>query len=210
MAIIREKITLRKRRKEDAERQPNRVRLDKVGEKDTLIIEIVVDKKNNIVYWYRFQPEQLIGRKAVIFTVSGTDVYWLSGIKPQQLSEADLPEEPRPTPMAKPRGRKPKAKTEKQPPVDPDWRKKPRPRKVLIFDATENLGMICSNLTYASDITHILPESIHKLCKTKKPSQDTGLSFRYLWKKLDLITDFSLTLSQYDELCKRKPSKQQE
>lgn len=49
MAVIREKIVLRKRRK-DGERLPNRVRLDNVGEKDTLIIEIVVDKKNGITH----------------------------------------------------------------------------------------------------------------------------------------------------------------
>lgn len=205
MAVIREQIILRRRRK-DGDRLPNRVKLDKVGEKDSLIIEIVVDKKNGIIHWYRFLPEQMSGRRAVVFTVSGGEVYWLSGAKPDRIYESDLPEEPQPEPTVKHRGRKPKTGTKSRPMADPDWRKRPRARKVMIFDAAQNLAAVCSNLNVASDITHILTASIHKLCKNKKPSQDTGLSFRYLWKKLDFdVTDFNLTLAKYDELCKRAP-----
>lgn len=207
MAVIREKIVLRKRRK-DGERLPNRVRLDKVGEKDTLIVEIVVDKKNGIIHWYRFLPEQKAGRKAVIFTVSGGEVYWLSGAKPTRIYESDLPEEPQPEPAPIRRGRKPNVKTDTPSQTDPDWRKKPRKRKVLVFDAEQRLALVCADSEAASDFTHILKESIDKLCKSKKPSQDTGLSFRKLWKNLgpDInVMDFSLTLAHYDELCKRSP-----
>ncbi len=207
MAVIREKIVLRKRRKE-GERLPNRVRLDNVGGKDTLIVEIVVDRKNGITHWYRFLPEQMAGRKAVIFTVSGGEVYWLSGAKPTRIYESDLPEEPQPEPVQIRRGRKPNVKIDTSSQTDPDWRKKPRKRKVLVFDSEQKLALVCADLEAASDYIHILPESIKKLCKNKKASQDTGLFFRYLWKKPgpDInIMDFSLTLARYDELCKRIP-----
>lgn len=207
MAVIREQIILRRRRK-DGERLPNRIRLDKVGGNDTLIVEIVVDKKNGIIYWYRFLPEQLVGRKAVIFTVSGGEVYWLSGAKPERIYERDLPEEPQPEPAPIRRGRKPNVKIDTSSQTDPDWRKKPRKRKILVFDSKQNLVLVCADLEAASDITHILKESIDKLCKIKKPSQETGLSFRKLWKNLDPninVLDFSLTLAQYDEICKRTP-----
>lgn len=207
MAVIREKIVLRKRRK-DGERLPNRVRLENVGEKDTLIIEIVVDKKNGITHWYRFLPEQMVGKRAVVFTVSGGEVYWLSGAKPARIYESDLLEEPQPTPIPTRRGRKPNVAKPIPPPTKLDGRKKSRKRKVLVFDSEQKLALVCADLEAASDFTHILKESIEKLCKSKKPSQDTGLSFRKLWKNLgpDInVMDFSLTLARYDELCKRIP-----
>lgn len=67
--------------------------------------------------------------------------------------------------------------------------------------------MVCADLHDASKLTHILPESIDKLCKSKKPSRDVGLSFRYLYRKDwndERILMFSLTLTQYDEMRKRK------
>lgn len=210
MTVIREKIILRKRRKEGV-RLPNRIRLDKVGEDDTLIVEIVVDKKNGIIYWYRFLPEHMAGRKTVCFTVSGGEVYWLSGAKPTRIYESDLPDEPQPTPVPKRRGRKSSVNILLPVPTKEDGRKRPRKKKVLVFDSKQMLLLVCADSEAASDFTHILKESIDKLCKSKKPSQETGLSFRKLWKNLgpDInVLDFSLTLARYDELCKRSPKKE--
>lgn len=206
MAAIREKIVLRKRRK-DGERLPNRIRLDKVGENDTLIIEIVVDKKNGITQWYRFLPEQMTGKRSVAFTVSGGEVYWLSGAKPTRIYESELPEEPQP-PAPIHRSRKTNVIESTPPQAKLDGRKKPKKKKVLVFDSKQKLVMVCADVEAASQLTHILKESIDKLCKSKNPSQDTGLSFRKLWKNLGPDTnvlDFSLTLNCYDEMCKRNP-----
>lgn len=206
MAVIREKIVLRKRRT-SGERLPNRVRLDKIGTEDTLIVEIVVDKKNGVVYWYRFLPEQLTGKKSVIFTISGSgkEVYWLSGAKPDRIYQKDLPEEPQSEPITTHRDSNQKPNTEPLPQADPGWRKRPRVRKVMVFDAEQNLAAVFADLKAAAGIIHILPDSIDKLCKSKKPSQDTGLSFRYIWKKLDFdLMDFRLPLTRYDKFCKRE------
>lgn len=205
MAVIWEKIVLRKRRKE-GKRLPNRIKLDKVGNKDTLIVEIVVDKKQGIICWYRFKPEQMAGKKAVIFTVSNGEVYWLSGAKPQRIYEYDLPEKPQTIPS---RARK---VTKSSSPIEPNdqdnsEKKGKREKVVMVFNAGGNLIMVCVDLIGASQLTHVLPESIDKLCKSKKFSQDAGLSFRYLWRKDwndERILTFRLTLSEYDEMRKRK------
>ncbi len=47
--------------------------------------------------------------------------------------------------------------------------------------------------------------AIDKLCKSKRPSFETGYYFRYWWRVLDFdITDFSMTAMEYDLLCGRK------
>lgn len=207
MAAIREKIVLRKRRK-DGERLPNRIRLDKVGENDTLIIEIVVDKKNGITQWYRFLPEQMTGKRSVAFTVSGGEVYWLSGAKPTRIYESELPEEPQPMPAPIHKDPNPNVIEPTPPQAKLDGRKKSKKKKVLVFDSKQKLLMVCADTEAASQLTHILKDSIDKLCKSKKPSQETGYSFRKLWKNLGPDTnvlDFSLTLNRFDEMCKRTP-----
>ena len=61
------------------------------------------------------------------------------------------------------------------------------------------------SLKDAASMTNLREKAIDKLCKTKRVSTETGYSFRYWWKVLGFdITDFTLTASQYDELCKRK------
>lgn len=207
MAVVKKQIILRKRRK-DGERAAHHVKLDQVGSGDTFIVEIVVDKKNRVAHYYRFSPEQLTGKKSVNFALSnGGEVHWLAGVKPERINERDLPPEPEAAPEPKRRGRKPKLKTKVK--ASDDWRRRPRGpiiRKVLIFDTDQKLDTICENLEKTAKRTNLLPASIDKLCKTKKPSQDTGLYFRYLWKILDFdILDFTLTVTRYDELCKRKP-----
>ena len=78
-------------------------------------------------------------------------------------------------------------------------------RKVLVFDDEGCLASICHTVEDVVKLTHLRKEAIDKLCKTKHPSFETGLSFRYWWKTLDFdITDFSLTVTRYDELCKRE------
>lgn len=208
MAVIWETLLLRHRRKE-GERLPNRIKLDHIGDKDTLIVEIVVDKKQGITYWYRFQPEQLAGKKAVIFTVSKGEVYWLSGARPQRMYEDELPEKPQIIPVRDPKVLKSSSPTEPSDQGEPtsEVEKKKRKKVVMVFSADESLIMVCADLHDTSKLTHILPESIDKLCKSKKPSQDAGLSFRYLYRKDwndERILMFSLTLTQYDEMRKRK------
>lgn len=207
MAVIWEKIVLRKRRGE-GERLPNRIKLDKVGDKDTLIVEIVINKKQGITCWYRFQPEQVAGKKAVIFTVSGGEVYWLSGAKPQRIYEESLPEKPKTFSLRAHKVLSSCATTVPNEQDNPDAeKKKKREKVVMVFNADGNLIMVCVDLIGASKLTHVLPESIDKLCRIKKPSQDAGLSFRYLWRKDwndERIITFRLTLSEYDQMRKRK------
>ena len=150
----------------------------------------------------------MAGRKTVCFTLSGEEIYWLSGARPERIYERDLPEEPQPEPAPVRRGRKPNVAKPIPAHPKPDGRKKSREKKVLVFDAEQKLALVCADLEAASGITHILKDAIDKLCKSKKPSQDIGLYFRKLWKNLgpDInIMDFSLTLARYDELCKRTP-----
>lgn len=79
--------------------------------------------------------------------------------------------------------------------------------KVLVFDADGALAAICPTTETAARLTNILPEAVVRMCKTKRPSSDTGLSFRHWWRKIQDadMTDFTLTVAQYDESCKRRP-----
>lgn len=205
MAFVREQVVLRKRRS-SGEPKPHRIKLDKLQPGDELIVEIVVDKKNDVRHWYHFKPEMLENRRGVAFRASGEDIYWLSGLKPNPMLES-MALKLLPPPEPKRRGRKAAVKPVKK--TDPDWRKRkrgPRAMKVLIFDAEGCLTAICPTAEKAASLTNIRYDSIVKLCKIKRPSFDTGLSFRHWWRKIeDLdITDFTLTVTQYDELCKRR------
>ena len=94
--------------------------------------------------------------------------------------------------------------------IEPDGKRRkrePKNYKVLVFDASMRLKGIHPPLKDTARLYNLRAEAINKLCKIKRPSQETGLSFRYWWKVLDFdITDFELTVSRYDELCKRKPA----
>ena len=86
-------------------------------------------------------------------------------------------------------------------------KREPRTFKVLVFDDALQLIGIYRTLKDSATSLNLRPEAIDKLCKTKRPSQETGFSFRYWWKILDFdVTDFKMTAKQYDELCRRKPS----
>lgn len=78
MSVVKERIILRKRRRE-GEKMPHRIKLDAVGEGDSMLVEIVVDKNENLVYRYLFQPQQLAGRRGITFRESGNEIYWLPG-----------------------------------------------------------------------------------------------------------------------------------
>lgn len=193
MAVVRERIILRKGRR-SGEKMPHRIDIKELAEGDSLLVEIVIDKKNDSVYRCLFKPEQLAGRRSVTFRVSGEQVYWLSGLQPKPLlkqqAEKLVPdvehvkeEEP------KKRGGKPS----------------PRERKVLVFDEEGKLEAVMRSLKDVASMTNLREKAIDRLCKTKRVSTETGYSFRYWWKVLGFdITDFTLTASQYDELCKRK------
>lgn len=193
MAVVKERIILRKGRRQ-GEKMPHRIHLKELTEGDSLLVEIVIDRENDVVCRYQFQPEQLAGRRGIAFRVSGDQVYWLSGLQPKPLlkTQADklVPDIEHTEEVApKRRGGKPG----------------PRIRKVLVFDEYGKLVAIHRSLADVAAWSNLREKAIDKLCKSKRPSLETGYSFRYWWKVLGFnITDFTLTASQYDEMCKRK------
>ena len=194
MRIVKEHIVLRRRRSE-GERMPHRFKLDAVREGDSLLVEIVVGKDENLIYRYLFRPAQLFGRRGISFRESGNEIYWLSGLKPkillQQQAEALL---------AQSDIRKEKAGKHS----DAGHARAGYP--VLVFGMYDSLVSVHRTLNDVAAAMNLRAEAIDKLCRTKRASTETGYSFRYRKRKLDLdITDFTLTLSRYDGLCKRKP-----
>lgn len=193
MAVVRERIILRKGRR-SGEKMPHRIDIKELAEGDSLLVEIVIDKKNDSVYRCLFKPEQLAGRRSVTFRVSGEQVYWLSGLQPKPLlkQQADkLVPDVEHVKEEEPKKRGGKAG--------------PRERKVLVFDEEGKLEAVMRSLKDVASMTNLREKAIDRLCKTKRVSSETGYSFRYWWKVLGFdITDFTLTVSQYDELCKRK------
>lgn len=193
MAVVRERIILRKGRR-SGEKMPHRIDIKELAEGDSLLVEIVIDKKNDLVYRCLFEPEQLAGRRSVTFRVSGEQVYWLSGLQPKPLlkQQADklVPD------VEHVKEEEPKRRGGKS---------GPRERKVLVFDEEGKLEAVLRSLKDVASMTNLREKAIDRLCKTKRVSSETGYSFRYWWKVLGFdITDFTLTASQYDELCKRK------
>lgn len=192
MSIVKERIALRRGRRE-GEKTPHRIRLDAMASGDFLIVEVVVNKKSSLVYYYLFSPEQLSGRRAVTFRKSGDEIYWLSGLKPKTLSseqaEALLAQ------SGDQKAGKPSATERGQ-----------ADRNVLVFGVHDALVAVYRTLGDVAAVMNLRVGAIDKLCRTKRPSAETGYSFRYRKRKLDLdLTDFTLTLSRYDELCRRKP-----
>lgn len=192
MSIVKERIALRRGRRE-GEKTPHRIRLDAMASGDFLIVEVVVNKKSSLVYYYLFSPEQLSGRRAVTFRKSGDEIYWLSGLKPKTLSseqaEALLAQ------SGDQKAGKPSATESGQ-----------ADRNVLVFGVHDALVAVYRTLGDVAAVMNLRVGAIDKLCRTKRPSAETGYSFRYRKRKLDLdLTDFALTLSRYDELCRRKP-----
>lgn len=190
MAVVRERIILRKGRR-NGEKMPHRIDIKELAEGDSLLVEIVIDKKNDLVYRCQFEPKQLAGRRSVTFRVSGEQVYWLSGLQPKPLlkQQADklVPDVEH-------------VKEEKR-----GGKSGPRERKVLVFDEGGKLEAVLRSLKDVASMTNLREKAIDRLCKTKRVSSETGYSFRYWWKVLGFdITDFTLIVSQYDELCKRK------
>lgn len=193
MAVIKERIILRKGRR-SGEKMPHRINIKDLTEGDSLFVEITIDKANYLVYRCLFAPEQLVGRRSVTFRVSGEQVYWLSGLQPK--------------PLLKQQADKLVPDVEHVEEVGPKRRggkSGPRERKVLVFDEEGRLEAVLRSLKDVASITNLREKSIDRLCKNKRVSSETGYSFRYWWKVLGFdITDFTLTVSQYDALCKRK------
>ena len=193
MAVIKERIILRKGRR-SGEKMPHRINIKDLTEGDSLFVEITIDKANDLVYRCLFAPEQLVGRRSVTFRVSGEQVYWLSGLQPK--------------PLLKQQADKLVPDVEHVEEVVPKRRggkSGPRERKVLVFDEEGRLEAVLRSLKDVASITNLREKSIDRLCKNKRVSSETGYSFRYWWKVLGFdITDFTLTVSQYDALCKRK------
>ena len=193
MDVIKERIILRKGRR-SGEKMPHRINIKDLTEGDSLFVEITIDKANDLVYRCLFAPEQLVGRRSVTFRVSGEQVYWLSGLQPK--------------PLLKQQADKLVPDVEHVEEVGPKRRggkSGPRERKVLVFDEEGRLEAVLRSLKDVASITNLREKSIDRLCKNKRVSSETGYSFRYWWKVLGFdITDFTLTVSQYDALCKRK------
>lgn len=193
MAVIKERIILRKGRR-SGEKMPHRINIKDLTEGDSLLVEITIDKANDLVYRCLFAPEQLVGRRSVAFRVSGEQVYWLSGLQPK--------------PLLKQQADKLVPDVEHVEEVGPKrcgGKSGPRERKVLVFDEEGRLEAVLRSLKDVASITNLREKSIDRLCKTKRVSSETGYSFRYWWKVLGFdITDFTLSVSQYDALCKRK------
>lgn len=192
MSIVKECVVLRKGRRE-GEKTPHRIRVDGVGTGDFLMVEVVVNKKSGLVYYYLFSPEQLSGRRAVTFRKCGDEIYWLSGLKPKTLSSEQaeaLLEQSGDQKAGKP-------STPERGQIE---------RNVLVFGVHDALVAVYRTLGDVAAVMNLRVGAIDKLCRTKRPSTETGYSFRYRKRKLDLdLTDFTLTLSRYDELCRRKP-----
>lgn len=193
MAIVKERIILRKGRR-SGEKMPHRINIKELAEGDSLLVEIIIDKENDLVYRCLFEPEQLAGRRGIAFRVSGEQVYWLSGLQPK--------------PLLKQQAEKLVPDVEHVEEVGPKRRggkSGPKERKVLVFDEEGKLEAVMRSLKDVASMTNLREKAIDRLCKTKRVSTETGYSFRYWWKVLGFdITDFTLTTSQYDELCKRK------
>ena len=122
-------------------------------------------------------------------------MYWLSGLQPK--------------PLLKQQAEKlvPDVKhVKEEEPKKRGGKSGPRERKVLVFDEEGNLEAVMRSLKDVASMANLRGKAIDMLCKTKRVSTETGYSFRYWWKVLGFdITDFTLTASQYDGLCKRKP-----
>ena len=193
MAVVTERIILRKGRR-NGEKKPHRIDIKELAEGDSLLVEIIIDKETNSVHRCLFEPKLLAGRRGVTFRVSGEQVYWLSGLQPK--------------PLLKQQADKLVPDVEHVEEVEPKRRggkSGPRERKVLVFDDEGKLVAVMRSLKDVASMTNLREKAIDRLCKTKRISTETGYSFRYWWKVLGFdITDFTLTVSQYDELCKRK------
>lgn len=193
MAVVRERIILRKGRR-NGEKKPHRIDIKELAEGDSLLVEIIIDKETDSVHRCLFEPKLLAGRRGVTFRVSGEQVYWLSGLQPK--------------PLLKQQADKLVPDVEHVEEVEPKRRggkSGPRERKVLVFDDEGKLVAVMRSLKDVASMSNLREKAIDRLCKTKRISTETGYSFRYWWKVLGFdITDFTLTVSQYDELCKRK------
>ena len=56
MATVRQRIILRKSRRK-GERIPYRIKFDELSPKDTLLVEIVINREEDLVNCYLFRPE---------------------------------------------------------------------------------------------------------------------------------------------------------
>lgn len=194
MSIEKERIVLRRGRRE-GEKMPHRIRVDGVQTGDSLMVEVVVNRKSGRVYHYLFSPGMLSGRRSVAFRESGGEIYWLSGLKPQILS----PEQAEAL-LTQPGA--PKERIGK--PSEPESGQ--TERNVLVFGMHDTLVAVYRTLGDVAAAMNLRGGAIDRLCRTKRPSTETGYSFRYRKKKLVIdLTDFTLTLSRYDEMCRRKP-----
>lgn len=192
MAIVKERIILRRGRR-NGEKMPHRINIKELAADDSLLVEITIDREKDLVCRCQFEPEQLAGRRSIAFRVIGEEVYWLSGLQPKPLlkQQAD-----RLVPAVE--------HVEEVSPQRRGGKREPRERKILVFDEKGNLVSICVSLQNAATMMNLREAAIDKLCKTKRSSFETGYYFRYWWKALHFdITDFSMTVRQYDLLCSR-------
>lgn len=194
MGIVKNRIVLRRGRRK-GEKMPHRIKVDAVETGDFLLVEVVVNRKSGPIFHYLFTSEMLSGRRAVSFSESGGEIYWLSGLKPKALSSEQAEEL-----FAQAGVIKEKAGKSSEP------ERGQAERNVMVFGVHDALVAVYRTLGDVAAVMNLRVGAIDKLCRTKRPSTETGYSFRYRKRKIDLdLTDFTLTLSRYDELCKRNP-----
>lgn len=188
MAIVRKRIILRNKSRSD-EKEPRRIRFDGLAADDSLLVEIVTNRENDLSYCYLFQPEHRGDRKSAAYRVCDNRVTWEGDVQPRPLLQIEA-NELCPLPSS----------TKRKPAV-----RRPKGRKILIFDEKGYLVSIYFSLQDAASMMNLREAAIDKLCKSKRPSFETGYYFRYWWRVLDFdITDFSMTAMEYDLLCGRK------
>lgn len=189
MNVVRACVVLRKRRRE-GEKTPHRIKLNAVKDGDSLVLEIVIDKKCDVVYRYLFPPESLSGRHCVVFRESGGTVYWLGGVKPKEMTKEEAEALLAQSDVSR----------------FPDSELVRSKYNVLVFGVHGSLVAVHRTLEDVAAAMNLRAEAIDRLCRTKRHSTETGYSFRYKKRSIHFdITDFTLTLSRYDGLCKRKP-----
>lgn len=91
MANVKE-IVLRKPKADNSDKL-HQVRIYDIDRNEPLFLSIVLDKQNSVIKRFKIEPEQLAGKKNILFRVSGHDIYWLGKLTPTQIDEVSAPEE---------------------------------------------------------------------------------------------------------------------
>jgi len=64
------------------EKSPYRIKLDNLGIKDTLVVEVDHENDPGFFRAFKFKPGALKAKKSVHFVVNGDEIFWLAGVVP--------------------------------------------------------------------------------------------------------------------------------